>query len=174
MKPSYFVGGTIFFGAMAALIGENILSAYFLLLLFVVLPALVIAYIFRYRRQSNGIQAAVEKLRSEKGPFAFEVPSRPALLVDERSGTIFVVGPIEGDSDAVKVLELDFGDIAQIEAMRIDSSEIDVPNTPADNEKWQIWLTTKNTDHPIVRLNIGDKESEVLELRNKLSAVLTH
>ncbi len=174
MRLFYFAGGTIVFGAMAALIGKNVLSTYFLLLLFVVLPALVIAYVFRYRRQSNAIEAALEQLRSEKGPFAFEVPSWPALLVDENSGTMFVVGPIKENSDAVKVLELEFGDIAQIEAERIDSSEIAELNALADKEKWQIWLTTKNTDHPIVRLNIADNESGALELRNKLSAFLAH
>jgi len=174
MKPSYFVGGTIFFGGMAALIGKNVLSAYFLLLLFVVLPALVIAHIFRYRRQSNGIEAAVEKLRSEKGPFALEVPSRPALLIDERSGTMFVVGPIKRDSEAVKVLELDFGDIAQIEVKRIESLEIDELNALADKVNWQLCIASKNTDHPMVHLNVGHNESEALELWNKLSAVLTH
>lgn len=170
MRLLYFAGGTIVFGAMAALIGKNVLSAYFLLLLFVVLPALVIAYVFRYSRQSSAIEAALEQLRSEKGPFAFEVPSRPALLVDESSGTMFVVGPIKGDSDAVKVLELDFADIAQIEVKRFDFLEIDERNTLADKEKWQLWLTTKNADHPTIRLSIGDNESEALALRNKLSA----
>ncbi len=173
MKAPYFVGGTIFLGAILALTGTGVLSAYFLLLLFVVLPALVIACIIRYRRQSNGIEAAVEKLKSEKGPFALEVPSRPALLVNEKNGTIFVVGPLKEDSDAVEILELSFGGIVQIEAKRIDAARIDQLNIPAHKEKWLLWLTTNKVEHPIVRLNIGDNESEALDLRNKISAFLT-
>ncbi len=172
MKAGYFVGGTIFFGAMAALIGTNALGAYFLLLLFVVLPGLVLACIFRYRRQSNGIVSAVEKLKAEKGPFALEVPSRPTLLVDERSGTLFVVGPLKEDSAAVEMLELRVDGVARIEAKRIDAVSVDDLEIPAHREKWQLWLTTNKAEHPTVRLNVGGDGLEALALRNKLSAFL--
>ncbi len=173
MKASYFVGGTIFFGAMAALVGTDALGAYFLLLLFVVLPALVLACIFGYRRQSNGIVSAVEKLKSEKGPFALEVPSRPTLLVDERSGTMFVVGPLKEDSAAVEMLELRFDGISQVEAKRIDAVNVDELEIPAHKEKWQLWLTTNNAEYPTVCLNVGGNGFEALEFRNKISALLT-
>ncbi|MEA5501776.1 hypothetical protein VB735_01420 [Halotia wernerae UHCC 0503] len=173
MKTIHLVGATLLFGVLAALIGTDALGAYFLLLMFVGFPILIASGVVRHRRQSDGLKIAIAKLKREKGPFALEVPSRPALLANEETRTMLFVGALIEESYAVEILELPFDGIARVQVERIEATTLDKLCAPASKEKWQIRFTLNKIEHPTVRLQIGENEFDALELERKLSAILS-
>lgn len=173
MKAMQVIGGLVLIGVITAMISSDAFGAYLLLLVFVGFPILLIIGVIRYLRQKNEIKAVVEKLKAEKGPFALELPTVPAFLLDSKTRTAFVVGALKDGSLAVETLSLPFDSISDIEAKWVETTRTGKVTATTYTEKGQLWITTNMVEYPIIRLRTGADEFKTREMSNKISIVMS-